>query len=96
MKKAVCKVNEQKVSKQKASATRFVVLDSLLGLPRAPLVGALQGNRTPQGNQKKFNRSRSLSLDSPNRKRAEGRNVPVVPVLPEGESTVIRADNLES
>ena len=54
MKKAVCKVNEQKVSKQKASATRFVILDSLLGLPRAPLVGSLQGNRTLQESQKKI------------------------------------------
>ena len=41
-------------------------------------------------------RSRSLSLDSPNRKSAEAQNAPVVPVLLEQESTVIHANNLES
>ena len=41
------------------------------------------------------NRSRSLSLDSPNWKRAEMKNAPVVAVLPENESTVIHANNLE-
>ena len=42
------------------------------------------------------NRSRSLSLDSPNRKRAEVSNAPVGPVLPENDSTMIHANNLES
>ena len=42
------------------------------------------------------NRSRSLSLDSPNRKRAEGQSSLGVPVLPENESTVIHANNLGS
>ena len=41
------------------------------------------------------NRWRSLSLDSPNRKRGEMLNAPVVPVLPENDSTVIHANNLE-
>ena len=36
-----------------------------------------------------------MSLDSPNRKRAEAQNAPVVPALPENESTVSHANNLE-